>query len=136
MPTREPGDRPEATVEICARRACRWLPCRASVSSLSSLYNPVTRVACGIIADRRITRLWIHCESITLLKGNHMSLLLIWWENVDARARARIRQEKIWPGVLAVLLGVVLIYGAGFAATDALHNAAHDGRHSASFPCH
>lgn len=63
-----------------------------------------------------------------------MSLLLIWLENVDARAR--VWQEKVWPGVLAMLLGAVLIYGAGFAVTDALHNAAHDGRHSASFPCH
>ncbi|MHB8471984.1 MAG: CbtB domain-containing protein [Gammaproteobacteria bacterium] len=65
-----------------------------------------------------------------------MSLLLIWLENVDARARARVWQEKVWPGVLAMLLGGVLIYGAGFAVTDAVHNAAHDGRHSASFPCH
>jgi len=31
---------------------------------------------------------------------------------------------------------VALIYGAGFASKVELHNAAHDGRHSAGFPCH
>jgi len=36
----------------------------------------------------------------------------------------------------AFLLGAVVIYGAGFADTPALHNAAHDTRHSQGFPCH
>jgi cobalt transporter subunit CbtB len=38
--------------------------------------------------------------------------------------------------VLALLLGVFLIYGVGFAHADLLHNAAHDGRHAFAFPCH
>jgi len=33
-------------------------------------------------------------------------------------------------------LGVALIFIAGFAHPRALHNAAHDSRHSLSFPCH
>ena len=37
---------------------------------------------------------------------------------------------------LALLLGVFLIYGVGFAHADLLHNAAHDGRHAFAFPCH
>lgn len=65
-----------------------------------------------------------------------MSLLPVLFENVDSRARAHVWQEKIVPGVLAVLLGAALLYGVGFADTTVLHNAAHDGRHSASFPCH
>ena len=36
----------------------------------------------------------------------------------------------------AALLGVLLLYGVGFAGSSAMHNAAHDSRHSLSFPCH
>jgi len=36
----------------------------------------------------------------------------------------------------AILLGLALIYGAGFAGPSVLHNAAHDGRHAFAFPCH
>lgn len=36
----------------------------------------------------------------------------------------------------AAALGIVLLYGAGFAQSDILHNGAHDARHSANFPCH
>jgi cobalt transporter subunit CbtB len=37
---------------------------------------------------------------------------------------------------LAVLLGLVVVGGAGFAHIEAVHNAAHDYRHSMGFPCH
>ncbi len=40
------------------------------------------------------------------------------------------------PAVLAILLGVFLVYGVGFASPMAVHNAAHDARHSFTFPCH
>lgn len=36
----------------------------------------------------------------------------------------------------AFLLGVVMLYGAGFVQASAVHNAAHDMRHSQGFPCH
>jgi cobalt transporter subunit CbtB len=36
----------------------------------------------------------------------------------------------------AALLGLVMLYAAGFASSAIAHNAAHDGRHSHSFPCH
>lgn len=36
----------------------------------------------------------------------------------------------------AVLLGAIILYGAGFVNTAAVHNAAHDTRHSQGFPCH
>ena len=45
-------------------------------------------------------------------------------------------KDKILPFLMAGGLGVVLLYGAAFAETEALHNAAHDSRHSAGFPCH
>ncbi len=36
----------------------------------------------------------------------------------------------------AVLLGLFVAGGAGFAQISAVHNAAHDYRHSMGFPCH
>ena len=36
----------------------------------------------------------------------------------------------------AMLLGLFLIYGVGFAQPSAIYNAAHDGRHTFAFPCH
>ena len=34
------------------------------------------------------------------------------------------------------LLGSLVLLGVGFLPMDALHNAAHDTRHSFAFPCH
>ena len=36
----------------------------------------------------------------------------------------------------ALILGVVVLVGVGFAPMDAAHNAANDTRHSFAFPCH
>lgn len=36
----------------------------------------------------------------------------------------------------AGLLGFVILLFVGFAPVQAVHNAAHDSRHSVSFPCH
>ena len=36
----------------------------------------------------------------------------------------------------AFLLGAMIVYAAGFVNTSAVHNAAHDMRHSQGFPCH
>lgn len=36
----------------------------------------------------------------------------------------------------AFLLGIGILYGAVFVQTSAVHNAAHDMRHSQGFPCH
>jgi cobalt transporter subunit CbtB len=40
------------------------------------------------------------------------------------------------PAVVALLLGVFVLYGVGFAGPVEIHNAAHDSRHSFAFPCH
>ena len=37
---------------------------------------------------------------------------------------------------IAALLGIIILYGVGFAGPDLIHNAAHDTRHSISVPCH
>ena len=36
----------------------------------------------------------------------------------------------------AILLGLFILFGVGFAGSATLHNVAHDTRHSFSFPCH
>ena len=36
----------------------------------------------------------------------------------------------------AVLLGAFILFGVGLAQPEVLHNAAHDARHAAGFPCH
>ncbi|HSB95305.1 MAG TPA: CbtB domain-containing protein [Spongiibacteraceae bacterium] len=36
----------------------------------------------------------------------------------------------------AMLLGTAMIFLVGFAPIPAVHNAAHDTRHSSAFPCH
>jgi cobalt transporter subunit CbtB len=38
--------------------------------------------------------------------------------------------------VFAALLGAFVIWAVGFSHIDIAHNAAHDTRHSAGFPCH
>ena len=54
----------------------------------------------------------------------------------DAQPRLTRLKDRLLPAAMAVGLGLVFLYGAAFAETSALHNAAHDGRHSAGFPCH
>ena len=36
----------------------------------------------------------------------------------------------------ALMLGFVLLFGAGFVQTSVAHNASHDVRHAQAFPCH
>ena len=43
---------------------------------------------------------------------------------------------RLWPAMAAALLGLTIVYGVGLAKSDTVHNAAHDTRHSAAFPCH
>lgn len=46
--------------------------------------------------------------------------------------------DRFIPALSVALLGLVMLYGVGFAmgSDDVIHNATHDVRHSASFPCH
>lgn len=44
--------------------------------------------------------------------------------------------QRIVAAVSASILGACLVYFAGFSHIEAVHNAAHDTRHSAAFPCH
>jgi cobalt transporter subunit CbtB len=65
-----------------------------------------------------------------------MSLLA---EVIETRASSERPGEgasSLRAPVCAVMLGLVLLYAAGFAQTGEIHNGAHDTRHSAGFPCH
>lgn len=49
---------------------------------------------------------------------------------------ASAHAARLAPAFAALLLGSFLVLGAGFAPIAAIHNAAHDSRHSFAFPCH
>ncbi len=53
----------------------------------------------------------------------------------SAEASASLSQRLV-VAIGAGLLGALLVYFAGFSHVEAVHNAAHDTRHSAAFPCH
>jgi cobalt transporter subunit CbtB len=39
-------------------------------------------------------------------------------------------------GAIAIVFGVLLYVGTGFAAPSFIHNATHDTRHAFGLPCH
>lgn len=53
----------------------------------------------------------------------------------QARTGARTT-SKTGTILAATLLGAIFIYVVGFAPVEALHNHAHDTRHSVTAPCH
>ena len=44
--------------------------------------------------------------------------------------------SRLWPALAAAVFGLTILYGVALAGSDTVHNAAHDTRHSAAFPCH
>ncbi|MEK6712297.1 MAG: CbtB domain-containing protein [Nitrospinota bacterium] len=50
-------------------------------------------------------------------------------------AAARWR-AALAPSLAALFLGLALVAAAGFAGSEAIHEAAHDARHAIGFPCH
>jgi cobalt transporter subunit CbtB len=55
---------------------------------------------------------------------------------VGSRAGRAGQEKALIPALAAILLGVLLLYGVGFAGSQTIHNAAHDARHAFAFPCH
>ncbi|MCT8962750.1 CbtB-domain containing protein [Pseudomonas veronii] len=56
--------------------------------------------------------------------------------SVLTHATSRSRGNRLLVTFSSILLGLSLVYFAGFSHLDLVHNAAHDTRHSAGFPCH
>ena len=52
-----------------------------------------------------------------------------------SRTRARLDRDAL-SIALAGVLGLGLVFAAGFANATAVHDAAHDQRHAIAFPCH
>lgn len=48
----------------------------------------------------------------------------------------RLSSQRMAAAAFGGLIGLFLLYGVGFAHPETIHNAAHDTRHAASFPCH
>ena len=44
--------------------------------------------------------------------------------------------QRLAAGLIALVLGFVLLGTIGFAQDIRLHNGAHDTRHALGFPCH
>ncbi|HMM64012.1 MAG: CbtB-domain containing protein [Mesorhizobium sp.] len=53
--------------------------------------------------------------------------------SLGASASASSRYVQL---AMAALLGIFIVGFVGFSHIDAVHNAAHDNRHSMAFPCH
>ncbi len=47
-----------------------------------------------------------------------------------------VPRNRTAAGWCTLLLGLALVFFVGFAPLSAVHNAAHDSRHAAAFPCH
>lgn len=52
------------------------------------------------------------------------------------RSLSSSKAESLKAAFVAFILGLGLVYGAGFANSEGVHDAAHDSRHALSFPCH
>jgi cobalt transporter subunit CbtB len=55
---------------------------------------------------------------------------------VLTHASSRSRGNRVLVTAGSILMGLSLVYFAGFSHLDLVHNAAHDTRHSSGFPCH
>ena len=51
---------------------------------------------------------------------------------------ARVFSQRLTTAVIMLSAGMVLLFAVGFAqgSGNFMHNAAHDTRHAATFPCH
>jgi cobalt transporter subunit CbtB len=54
----------------------------------------------------------------------------------EMTAKTAFDLSRAIPIFIAMLLGAFIVGGVGFSHIEAVHNAAHDYRHSMAFPCH
>jgi cobalt transporter subunit CbtB len=55
---------------------------------------------------------------------------------VFTQATSHSRGNRLLVTFGSILIGLSLVYFAGFSHMELVHNAAHDTRHSSGFPCH
>jgi cobalt transporter subunit CbtB len=56
--------------------------------------------------------------------------------STTATTGAAAERSTLVQAVFAVMLGLFVVGFTGFSPLAAVHNAAHDTRHSSGFPCH
>ena len=44
--------------------------------------------------------------------------------------------SRVSAALIAAFIGVAVLFGVGFAQPETVHDATHDSRHAAGFPCH
>jgi cobalt transporter subunit CbtB len=54
----------------------------------------------------------------------------------QATALSSVGRRALWAPLAAAFLGALIVWVVGFSHVEAIHNAAHDTRHSQGFPCH
>ncbi|MBI3897186.1 MAG: CbtB-domain containing protein [Gammaproteobacteria bacterium] len=54
----------------------------------------------------------------------------------ESHIQSDVTTNTLLPVLFAAVLGATLLWAAGFSSVSPLHNATHDARHSAAFPCH
>ncbi len=65
-----------------------------------------------------------------------MSISPLSTAKVETQSEPKAVKARRASSLVVAALGLIVLYGAGFAEISSLHNATHDGRHSAGFPCH
>jgi len=65
-----------------------------------------------------------------------MSIISNTVSHTDHISRSTTLGQRVAAALFASILGASLVWFAGFSHIEAVHNAAHDTRHSAAFPCH
>jgi cobalt transporter subunit CbtB len=56
--------------------------------------------------------------------------------SIPATHATPVVRDRTALGAVTLLVGLMMVYFVGFTPLSAVHNAAHDTRHSAAFPCH
>jgi cobalt transporter subunit CbtB len=51
-------------------------------------------------------------------------------------AQTAARSSAVMQAIFVALIGASVVFVAGFANSQTLHDATHDMRHSTGFPCH
>ena len=57
-------------------------------------------------------------------------------QNTAIASQGLSLNARLTTGAIALFFGLFLVWGAGLANSAALHDTAHDTRHSYGFPCH
>ena len=51
-------------------------------------------------------------------------------------AQSAAKSSVLMQSIFVAMVGMTLVFVAGFAHSQTIHDAAHDMRHSTGFPCH